>query len=461
MTLFIVITLVVAYVLIATEKLTNINKAAVAIFAGTLGWVLYVCYGTDFVMSQHYSDFFDFIGSAAQPNSTAVKQYIAKNVFLPYVARAAEVVLFLLSTMTIVEILNTNGCFDFISQLLKTRSSKRMLWMLAMITFVISANLDNLTTTVMMLIIMHKIVPTRRQRMLFGSAIVISANFGGLLTVIGNPEGLVLWIQGCVTPTNYSLSLLVPTMVSWIITIWWIGMSLPERVDTEWITMPYRGDDTRLKVWQRLLMLVVGIGGLWFIPTFHNITKLSPFLGALCVASLLWIVNELVNRKLISNNVGTTTLRRQSQVLRYGVIQLMLFIIGIILVLGVVSETGVTDVVAEFVSSHIHNVWIMAVLSAVVSTVLDNFATAMSMFSLYDVGNAAEGWFHNMSQNGLYWKVIAYGAVAGGNVLGLGSMSGIALMKAERMRVGWYFRNVGWKALTAGAVGLLCMWVIM
>lgn len=461
MTLFIVITLVVAYVLIATEKLTNINRAAVAIFAGTLGWVLYVCYGTDFVMSQHYSDFFDFIGNAAPPNSTAVKQYIAKNVFLPYVARAAEVVLFLLSTMTIVEILNTNGCFDFISQLLKTRSSKRMLWMLAMITFVISANLDNLTTTVMMLIIMHKIVPTRRQRMLFGSAIVISANFGGLLTVIGNPEGLVLWIQGCVTPTNYSLSLLIPTMVSWIITIWWIGRSLPERVDTEWITMPYRGDDTRLKVWQRLMMLVVGIGGLWFIPTFHNITKLSPFLGALCVASLLWIVNELVNRKLISNNVGTTTLRRQSQVLRYGVIQMMLFIIGIILVLGVVSETGVTDVVADFVSSHIHNVWIMTVLSAAVSTVLDNFATAVSMFSLYDVGNAAEGWLHNMSQNGLYWKAVAYGAVAGGNILGLGSMSGIALMKAERMRVGWYFRNVGWKAMTAGAVGLLCMWVIM
>ena len=126
MTLVIVVILLIAYVLIATELLTKVNKAAVAVFAGTVGWILYICYGTDFVMSQHPNDYFDFL-SGAVPTSSVVKEYIAQNVFLKYVGRGAEIVLFLLATMTIVEILHNNGCFDFVSQLLKTRRSRRLL----------------------------------------------------------------------------------------------------------------------------------------------------------------------------------------------------------------------------------------------------------------------------------------------------------------------------------------------
>ncbi len=239
--------------------------------------------------------------SEIESTSTTVKYFICPYIFLPYVGRAAEIVLFLLATMTIVEILNNNGCFDFIRQLLRTRSSKKMLWTLAIVTFVISANLDNLTTTVMMLTMMHGIIPSRRQRMFYGSAILLSANCGGALTVIGNPEGLVLWNIGAVTATIFSMSLLLPCLAAWFIpTCLMMQRMLPESVETEWIVMPYRGDDTRLNVWQRLLMLFVGIGGLWFIPTFHNITKLSPFLGALCVLAVLWIVNEIFNRKLMN-----------------------------------------------------------------------------------------------------------------------------------------------------------------
>ena len=143
--------------MIATEKFTNVNKAAVAIFVGTLGWILYICYGSDFVMGQHAKEYTSFLDGASA-TSAAVKQYIFQNLFLKYVGRASEIVLFLLSTMTIVEILQNNGCFDFISQMLRTRSGKRMLWTLSVITFLISANLDNLTATVMMLTIMHAIV---------------------------------------------------------------------------------------------------------------------------------------------------------------------------------------------------------------------------------------------------------------------------------------------------------------
>ena len=298
MTLVILTILILACVLIATENVTKVNRAAVAIFAGTVGWVLYICFGMDFVTNEHSADYSHYLYlTNLESTSTNVKYFISRHIFLPQVGRAAEIVLFLLATMTIVDILNNNGCFDFVRQLLRTRSSRKMLWILAIVTFIISINLDNLTTTVLMLTIMHGIIPSRRQRMIFGSSILLAANCGGALTVIGNPEGLVLWNSGAVTATIFSFSLLLPCLAAWLIPTAMMQRMLPDRVETEWIAMPFRGDDTRLNVWQRLLMLLVGIGGLWFIPTFHNITKLSPFLGALCVLSILWIVNEIFNRK--------------------------------------------------------------------------------------------------------------------------------------------------------------------
>ncbi len=459
MTLIIVAILLLAYLLIATESITNVNKAAVAMFAGTVGWVLYICYGADFVTDMHSSEYFVFL-NGVEPNSSNVKQFIAQNVFLAYVGKASEIVLFLLGTMTIVEILNNNGCFDFITQLMRTRNSQKLLWTLSAVTFALSANLDNLTTTVMMLTIMHSIVPNRRQRMFYGSAVLLAANCGGALTVIGDPTGLLLWNMGAVTATNFSLSLIIPCLLAWIVPTWLIGRALPEQVETEWIVMPYRGDDTRLNVWQRLLMLLVGIGGLWFIPTFHNITKLSPFLGALCVLSVLWVVNEIFNRKLM--NTEQMIQRRVPRVLQYGVIQMMLFVMGMMLALGVFCETGAMHDVAAFTEQYIHNVWIMGALAGLVSSVLDNFATAVSFVSVYPVVEMTRymgDYMQQFVQNGIYWKVVAYCSAVGGNVLLVGSVSGLALMKMERMKLSWYMRHVGWHAMAGGLAGLAVLWI--
>ena len=447
---FVIISIVLlGYLLIATEKLTNINKAAVAIFIGTVGWVLYICYGTDFVMSQHRTAYFNFLqGSAA--TSVAVKQFIAQNIFLKYVGKAAEIVLFLLATMSIVEILQNNGCFDFLLRLMRTRSSRRMLWSMGVTTFVLSANLDNLTTTVMMLTMMRQLVSSHRHRLVYGSAIVLAANCGGALTVIGDPTGLVLWNNGNVTATNFSMTLLLPCLVAWALPTWWIGRMLPLEVPTERVVMPYRGDDTNLNVWQRVLMLFVGIGGLWFIPTFHNLTKLSPFLGALCVLSVLWIVNEVVNRKLITDEMIH---RRTPRVLQYGVIQMMLFVMGVMLALAVVMETGLPARLYGFISLGEAGMWTAGLLTGLASSVLDNFMAAMTMISLHDVFASAP--------SDVYWKLAAYCSAVGGGVLCLGSMSGLAFMKMERVRVGWFFRNIGWKCLVGGVAGLIVFWAVV
>lgn len=462
MALVILSILLIGYVLIATGYATNVNRAAVAMFVGTAGWVLYICYGTDFVMNQHPDGYADFLGGAAASSSN-VKQYIAQEVFIKYVGKGAEIVLFLLATMTIVEILNNNGCFDFLSELLKTRNSKKLLWIMSIMTFIISANLDNLTTTTMMLVIMHKLLPNRRQRMIYGCAIVLAANCGGALTVIGDPNGLVLWSTGAVTASNFSASLALPCLIAWGLPTYWLGRSLPDHTDIQCTTMPYRGDDTNLNRWQRLVMLILGIGGLWFIPTFHNITKLSPFLGALCVLSFLWIVNEIFNHKLM--NADQMMQRPVPRALQYGIIQLMLFVLGIMLAIGVVRETGILSHVTHLLDFNIHNVWIMGVIAGIVSCALDSFATCMSFISIYPVVDAENlshfadsSYMSAFVQNGIYWKAIAYCSAMGGNILPLGSVSGLALMKMERIHVGWYFKNVGFIALAGWLLGLAVMW---
>ena len=454
MILLIVTVLIIGSLLIATEKYTNINKAAVAIFVGTLGWILYVCFGADFVMGQHAVDYATFLGGA-ESSSADVKQFIAYNVFLKYVGKASEIVLFLLATMVIVEILQNNGCFDFISQLLRTRSSQRMLWTLSVVTFLISANLDNLTTTVMMLTIMHDVVIRQRQRVLLGCAIVISANCGGALTVIGDPSGIVLWNMGAVTASNFSASM--PCLIAWLVPIFWIGRQLPTRIETQWIVLPYRGDDTRLNVWQRVVMLFVGIGGLWFIPTFHSITKLSPFLGALCVLCVLWIVNEIVNRKLM--NTDEMIQRRVPRVLQYGVIQMMLFVLGIMLIVGFVRETGVAAYMAQLVDRYMSNLLVLGFFTQMLSSVLDNFMSLMTMVSLRDVADSVQATVY--AQNGAFWKMMAYASAVGGNILCIGSITGLALMKMERIPLGWYFRNVGLVAFAAATVGLVAMYIML
>ena len=455
MTLIIVLLLVLSYLFIATGHLTNVNKAAIAMFIAAAGWVVYICYGTDFVMNRHAGDYWAFL-SGEEPSSEQVKLYIYNNVFLTYVGKAAAVVLFLLATMSIVELLNNNGCFDFIQDWIRTRNSKRVLWTLSLATFVISANLDNLTTTTMMLVIMHKIVQNSRQRMVVGSSIVLAANCGGCMTVIGDPAGVVLWGNGAVTASNFSGYLALPALLAWVIPTLWMSRELPERLDVEWPAAPYRGDDTNLNRWQRILMLVVGIGGLWFIPTFHNITKLSPFLGALCVLSVLWVVNEIMNRKL--NNSGQMARRLIPVALQYDTIQQILFVIGIMLGLGVVTETGVFQSVADWIDVNVHDIWMVGLFSGILSALVDTFTIAMSNFSLYPVmEHAADGYAMNFVQNGAFWKVIAYSTAVGGCLLCVGNVSGLALMKMEHVRLGWYLKHCTLKVAAGGLLGLLAL----
>lgn len=244
-TLIIITMLVFSYLLIATGHLTGVNKSAIAVFLATIGWVLYVCWGSGFVAELHPNAYAEYL-TQHPGQSEPVKYFIYENVFLKYVGQAAAIVLFMLATMSIIEILNNNGCFDFIASWIRTRNPNRLLWTITLATFILSANLDTLTTTVVMLVLMRNIVQNRRQRMLIGSAILLAATCGGCFTVIGDTTGLILWGNESITATNFSAFLFLPALAAWIIPTCLISRELPGRLDIEWGVAPYRGNDTRL-----------------------------------------------------------------------------------------------------------------------------------------------------------------------------------------------------------------------
>lgn len=462
MTLVIVVMMLAGCLLLATGHLTSISKAAIAIFVGTTGWVLYICYGTDFVMRVHAEEYIAFLDGSEHTGKT-VKYFVYDNIFMKYVGKAAAIALFLLATMSIIEILNNNGCFDFISEWIRTRNSKRFLWTITLFTFIISANLDNLTTTMMMLTIMHSIVRSRRQRMLIGCAIVLAATAGGCFTVIGDPAGVALWTNGAVTATHFSAYLALPAITAWAVPTYLLGRSLPEHLDVEWPAVRYRGDDTNLNRWQRVVMLFVGIGGLWFIPTFQNITKLGPFLGALCVLSVLWVINEVINRKL--NNTDMMIQRRMPRALQYDSIQLILFIIGIVLCMGVVKETGFFATLANWLNNNVHDVWITGITAGLLAGAVDMFTVAMAGMSLWPVAeqdaiiaSADPAYTALFGCNGTMWKIIAYTTAIGGCLFCYAGYSGLVLMKMERIRVGWYIKNCTGKVALGWLIGLAILW---
>lgn len=452
--------LLAGLLLIATERYHHMNKAAVAMFVGVVCWLLYLGSGTRFVVSEHPIDFLSFL-SQTSIKGDAVKEFVASFVFVKYAMGAAEVILFLIATMSIVDVLNNNGCFDFLSEWLRTHSSVRFLWMVAGVTFLLSANLDNLMTVGMMLAVLHTLVAASKMRMLYGAVIVFSAACGGAFTVIGDVTSLMLWTKGLITPTNYSAVMFVPCLVALVVTLALVARELPARMELSRPMPLYRGDDTLLTRPQRLLMLLVGIGGLWFIPTFHRITHFSPFVGALCVLALLWIVDELCNRKRMESD--QTVSSRSHLALQYANIQSMLFFAGIVLAAGAVKETGVCDDVCGFLMKHVGNIYIIGVLSGLLSGFFSNIAVLTGCISVFAPDGAwgALEPLRIFGTDGAFWPLISFSTAMGSSLFLTGTLAGFSLMKMETLSYVWYLRKFTPKVLAGWAAGLACFYFIV
>ncbi len=461
MTIAIVVLMLLAYIFIASEHLTNVNKCAIAMFAGVVGWVLYMCMGSEFVYRMHDVEFENFLGGAAY-SVGAAKQFIATHVFVHYSAFIGSIVLYLLTTMAIVDVLSQNGCFDFITSLLRVRSTDRILWGIVLATFLLSANIDNLTTAVLMLGLMRRLLSNERQRRYVGACIVIAACCGGCFTVIGDVTSLMVWTKGAVTPTDFSEALVLPAIIGTVVPTYLIRQSLPEHLDINRNRVVYRGDDAPMPLWQQIVLLVLGIGGLWFVPSFHRITMLPPFLGSLCVLGVVWMLNEVFNR-ISLHTEQPIQLHGSERRMHYEVLQVIMFFIGVALAISVLVEIGAMQWCAQWLDRNIHDIYVLSVFLGVISAFLDNVCLVLSAIDIYNVVpfDATASLYRQMfMQDGQYWHLVLISGCLGGCLLPIGNTAGYALMRSEDAGILWYLRNISFKVLLGWVAALVTYFIV-
>lgn len=449
--------MLIGLLLIATESLNRINKAAVAMFAGVVCWLLFIVYGADFISIEHNKDYAAFL-SANPLAAFPIKEFISSNIFFKYIVQCANIVLYLVATTSIVEVLNNNGCFDFLAEWLKTRKPRKLLWLLAFFTFIVSANLDNLATVILLLSIMHPLLQSDKQRRIYGSVIILAANCGGAITVIGDLTSLKLWNDGLVTPSIYFLTLCLPVLAALATMLLLMMRSLPTRIEFALDRLPYRGDDTLLSRPQRMLMLFVGIGGLWFVPSFHRITLLPPFVGALCVLALLWMVNELCNRQLLASD--KMVIRRLPMALQYGNLQNILYFVGLTLLFGAISEAGLFHTFFNWLCVNWSNVYIIGLCTTFLSSLFGNVPTLLASVEVFNQSQAS-----NMAMltgtDGYMWPLLSYATAMGGSMLLTASISGVMLMRMEDITFRWYLRHIAPKVVAGFFVGFAVLALVI
>lgn len=415
----IVIFFILGYLCIALESVLKINKAVPALLMCVVCWTLYACGG----------------GPADGETSERL---------LHHLGETCEILFFLMGAMTIVEIVDANGGFYFVQDALATKSKRALLWRITFMTFFLSAILDNLTTSIVMVMVLRKLVADSKDRMLFGGMIIIAANAGGAFSPIGDVTTIMLWIKGMISTSGVLSQLFIPSLVSAVVSM--LCVSLYLKGDLE---MPKHNDAPgAANNPDRLLILCVGVGGLIFVPIFRMLTGLAPFMGILLALGVLWLVSEYrCNRNALfceSSNLKVTTLLSRIDMAT------ILFFLGILLAVATLQETGVlTSFGAWLNEASDGNHYLVTGIIGVVSSVVDNVPLVAGCMDMYPI--AATGDF---AVDGLFWQLLAYCAGVGGSMLIIGSAAGVVVMGLEKISFGWYLRRFTWIAFAGYIAGI-------
>lgn len=455
MTLIIIAVLFIGFLLMTTEHVNHINRATVAMVCGVVAWVIYLLQGTDFVNLMHHDEYVAFL-AGREDSFDCIKEFVATSVIAKYIQEACSVILFLIATNTILEVLHNNGVFDSLVLWLRMRNSRLFLWIISILTFLISANVDNLTTCVLMMSIIGQIVKNHHQRVVYACTIMLSASMGGCFTAIGDMTSVMLWVRGVVTPTAYAAGLFLPAFASLCVFNVLISKLLNGRVEVVSILNRFDGDDSTLATWQKALLLVLGIAGLWFIPTFHFFTKLPPFLGSLSVLALIWAVEGLFNLERNGNVLYVQ--RHYFRNTEFIGMRIILYFLGISLGTGALVECGALDFVGNWLENNINNVYIYGAATGIMSMVVDNVPLMMAGMNLFSLDTAADS-ASEFVVNGVYWQLLSFCCAAGGCLLFSGTLAGQAVLEVENIRFKWCIRHYFWRALVAWMVGLVVFWL--
>lgn len=416
---------VIGYLAIALEHPIKINKTATALITGVLCWTVYI-------VSEH------------EPS-------IVQTELSHHLASVSEILFFLLGAMTIVELIDAHQGFKLITDRITSRNKVTLLWLISLITFFLSAILDNLTTAIVMVSVLRKLIKDAETRKLFAGVVIIAANAGGAWSPIGDVTTTMLWIGGQVTPVNIIKTLLLPSLISLIVPLVYLTFRMKGSVQKN-LTNEDEGDTRQqliIKTQNSVIMLLTGIGTLVFVPIFKTVTHLPPYMGILLGLGIVWVVSEILHS-------GKDEEERHPFTVAHALSKIdtssILFFLGILVAIGALESTHLLSGLAEWMDKTIGNQDVIVIAIGLASAVIDNVPLVAASMGMYDLAS--------FPADSKLWEFMAYCAGTGGSILIIGSAAGVAVMGMEKIDFLWYLRKISFTALIGYFAGVVAYLVI-
>lgn len=416
----------VGYILIALEHPLRIDKAAVALLTGVVLWTLLIL-GNYLITPD---------GLSREGLVLAIEHHL-----LEHLSDISAILFFLLGAMTIVEIVDRHDGFRVITSQIKTTNKLKLIWILALVTFFLSAILDNLTTTIVMATLLRKILHKKSDLWIFGGLIVIAANSGGAWSPIGDVTTIMLWIGGQITAAKIITSVFLPGLVSLVVPL--IIISFFMKGDIESKTHADASEAPDISRSERNLIFYMGVGALIFVPIFKNFTELPPFMGMLFGLGVLWVTTELMLRKKGTEHKKYFSV---TSIIKRVDTPTILFFLGILLAVSALQTAGKLDLLAKFLDQHFSNIYVINMLIGLLSSVVDNVPLVAGAMGMYPMELYATD--HN------FWTLLAFCAGTGGSVLIIGSAAGVAIMGILKIDFIWYLKRISLLALAGYFAGI-------
>ena len=431
MEFIIAIVFILGYVFIAFEHPIRINKTATALLTGVLCWVLFAWSSPTATLlgDDHYRA---FLKDVTRTPVEAHHAYVVASLG-HHLEEIAEILFFLMGAMTIVELLDVHQSFRIITNKISTRNPKKLLWIVCWVTFLLSSALDNLTTTIVMISLVRKLIPNKDMRLFFVGMIVIAANAGGAWSPIGDVTTTMLWIGGQISVVGIMKATFIPSAVCILVPLIYLSFTLKGRLGVE-----EQGITTNdgYNAGNANLMLILGFGALLFVPIFKTFTHFPPYMGMMLVLGIIWVASELINPD--ADDVERKQFSAASALGRIDMTS-VLFFLGILLAVGALQSMATLTSLAEYLNDTIKDNRIIITLIGLFSSIVDNVplvAASMGMYklSVYPMDN-------------MIWEYLAYCTGTGGSILIIGSAAGVAAMGMEQINFGWYLKRISLLAI--------------
>ena len=410
-----IIIFTLGYLAITLEHTIKINKSATALMTAVLCWTLII--------------------SNASNKELIIEQ------LSHHLSSISEIVFFLLGAMTIVEIIDAHDGFQNITERIKTNNKTKLIWLISVITFFLSAVLDNLTSTIVMMSILNKLIEDKKTKWLLLGLVIISSNAGGAFSPIGDVTTTMLWIGGQISPLNIMKQTFLASLVCMVVPTLMINYMIKGKIELRANVENSLNFNTNS--FERNLIFYVGIGCLLFVPIFKTLTHLPPYMGMFLSLGIIWTLTELIHNKKHVNEKGILSV---SHALRKIDTPSILFFFGILLSIASLEVVGVLPQMASTLNSSIGNLNLVAICIGLLSAVFDNVPLVAALQSMYSL--------NDYPQDHYFWELLAFTAGTGGSCLIIGSAAGVAVMGIEKIDFFWYLKKISWIALIGFIAGV-------